>query len=94
MTAARQPRGEGMPETEGTETAVGEGNRSTRRIGTRTGVYELPSEAHIYQRRQPVKRQLRPRPRRDDGRRTADKYSLKIPPSTTQEFTVPKYIYD
>ena len=54
MTAARQPRGEGKPETEGTETAVGEGNRSTRRIGTRTGAYELPSEAHIYQRRQPV----------------------------------------
>ena len=55
MTAARQPRGEGKPETEGTETAVGEGSRPA-------ATQELEStNCHLKliftSARQPVKRQ-------------------------------------
>ena len=87
MTAARQPRGEGKPETEGTETAVGERSSPAATMATGTGVYELPSEAHYCQCSTPVKRQLRPRPRRDDGRRIAAKYSLKMSGTSTKRRT-------
>ena len=54
MTAARQPRGEGKPETERMELVGGGRSSSTATTRVRTGVYELPSVALIYQRRQPV----------------------------------------
>ena len=92
MTAARQPRGEGKPETEGTETAVGEGSRPT-------ATQELEStnchrQRHIYQRSRPVKRQVDSCDRDRDETTDSSQYSLKIPPSTTQDLQYQIYMIE